>query len=75
MVMQHALKTIAFGFLGFAFAHWAGFIAAMILAGLAGTLCGRMALNRLTDARFQTHLNVALVFIALRLIWPGVRSQ
>jgi uncharacterized membrane protein YfcA len=74
MVMQHSLKSLAFGFLGFAFSDWAGFIAAMILAGLAGTLCGRLVLARLSDAGFHKLLNIALVLIALRLIWSGLRS-
>ena len=74
MVMQHSLKSLAFGFLGFAFSDWIGFCLAMIAAGLVGTLVGRMVLDRLTDARFQKILNVLLVLLALRLIWAGVRS-
>ena len=46
----------------------------LILAGLAGTLCGRLVLARLSDAGFQKLLNIALVLIALRLIWSGLRS-
>lgn len=74
LVMQHALKTLAFGFLGFAFAPWAGFCAAMILAGFAGTLAGRLVLERLTDRRFQQILNLFLALIALRLIWSGFNA-
>ncbi|MCB1407585.1 MAG: sulfite exporter TauE/SafE family protein [Rhodobacteraceae bacterium] len=74
MVLQHTLKSLAFGFLGFAFADWIGLCAAMILAGLAGTVCGRLVLNRLSDKRFQQILNVFLVLIALRLIWSGLRA-
>jgi len=37
MTIQHALKIIVFGFLGFAFAQWIGFIALLIAAGFAGT--------------------------------------
>jgi len=74
MVMQHSLKSLAFGFLGFAFSDWIGFCAAMILAGLAGTYAGRLVLDRLTDSRFQKILNVLLVLIALRLIWSGLRA-
>ncbi|WP_417601841.1 sulfite exporter TauE/SafE family protein [Pararhodobacter oceanensis] len=74
MVLQHALKSLAFGVLGFAFADWALFCAAMILAGFLGTLGGRLVLNRMSDARFQWALNALLVLIAARLIWSGVRA-
>ncbi|WP_323037753.1 sulfite exporter TauE/SafE family protein [Pararhodobacter sp.] len=74
MVMQHSLKSLAFGFLGFAFAHWVWFCTAMILAGLAGTFTGRLVLDRMTDARFQKFLNAILILIALRLIWSGFHA-
>jgi len=74
MVMQHLLKTLAFGLLGFAFADWAGFAVLMILAGLAGTFAGRLVLDQLNDARFQQILNLLLVLIALRLVWAGVSA-
>lgn len=74
MVMQHSLKSLAFGFLGFVFSDWIWFCAAMIFAGLVGTFTGRLVLDRLTDARFQKILNTILVVIALRLIWSGLRS-
>lgn len=73
MTLQHLLKTVAFGFLGFAFGPWLGLILALILAGLAGTLTGRLVLNGLTDARFRVALNVVLVLVALNLIVQGVR--
>ncbi|MGA9254757.1 MAG: sulfite exporter TauE/SafE family protein, partial [Roseobacter sp.] len=40
MTIQHALKIIVFGFLGFAFAQWIGFVALLIAAGFAGTVVG-----------------------------------
>lgn len=74
MTVQHLLKTLAFGFLGFSFGPWLGFTIAMIAAGLAGTLAGRLALNRLTDARFKTALDVLLLLIAARLFWAGLQA-
>ncbi|MDZ4135857.1 MAG: TSUP family transporter, partial [Paracoccaceae bacterium] len=72
MGVQHLLKTVAFGFLGFVFLPWLGFIAGMILAGFAGTLVGRAVLNRISDARFRMALDVVLVLISARLIWGGL---
>ena len=74
MTVQHLLKTLAFGFLGFAFGAWAGFAVAMILAGLLGTWAGGLVLNRLSDARFRRALEILLVLIALRLIWAGAMA-
>lgn len=72
MTIQHLLKTLVFGFLGFAFAPWAGFIAAMIAAGAVGTLLGRLVLDRMTDHRFRLALNIVLCLLALRLVWSGL---
>ena len=72
MTVQHGLKVVIFGFLGFAFGQWAGVIVAMILAGVAGTLAGGLVLNRITDRGFKVALDVILVVISLRLIWQGI---
>lgn len=74
MALQHGLKVVVFGLLGFAYGDWIWVIAAMIAVGLAGTYAGRLILNRLTDARFGIALNTLLVLISLRLIWQGVTS-
>mgnify|MGYP001796154935 CR=1 FL=1 len=72
MTMQHLLKTLAFGLFGFAFGPWLALIAAMIAAGLLGTMVGRGALRRWGDARFALGLNVILTALALRLIADGL---
>lgn len=74
MTVQHALKTVAFGFLGFAFGAWAGFSVAMIAAGLLGTWAGGFVLNRLSDARFKRALDILLLLIAARLVWGGIAA-
>ncbi len=71
MSVQHAIKTLAFGLLGFAFGPWLGFCVAMIAAGFAGTLAGGYALDRMNDARFKLALNAVLLLIAARLLWAG----
>ena len=74
MTVQHLLKVIVFGILGFAFGPWLGFMAVMIATGLLGTLAGRQVLKRMNDAVFGKVLNGILLVLAARLIWQGFTS-
>ena len=74
MTVQHLLKSVAFAFLGFAFAPWVPFIVAMIGAGLLGTFVGSAVLTRTTDARFHRTLDIVLMLISARLIWSGLST-
>ncbi len=71
MSIQHALKTIAFGFLGFAFSVWAGLVALLIAAGFLGTITGRHVLLRVDEKLFRFTLNLILAVLAARLIYAG----
>lgn len=71
MTVQHALKVVAFGMLGFAFGPWLGAVAAMAAAGFAGTLLGKLLLARSTDARFRLILTAILCVLGARLVWQG----
>jgi uncharacterized membrane protein YfcA len=72
MVVQHGLKAVIFGLLGFGFGEWAGFILAMIAAGALGTWAGRHVLTRINERRFRFALDALLILISLRLIWAGL---
>jgi uncharacterized membrane protein YfcA len=72
MTLQHLLKVIVFGLLGFAFGPWLGFMAVMIATGLLGTLVGRQVLRRMNDAIFGKVLNGILIVLGIRLIWQGM---
>ncbi|WP_440995541.1 sulfite exporter TauE/SafE family protein [Arhodomonas sp. SL1] len=74
MCLQHGIKIAAFGILGFAFAPWAWLLAAMIAAGLAGTVIGRHVLLRTPDRRFHRLLDILLTALALRLLWMGLSA-
>ncbi len=74
MTLQHGLKILVFGFLGFAYGPWIGFIIAMIAAGFLGTLVGRRVLIRLSDKAFKKALDIVLILISIRLIWQGTAT-
>lgn len=71
MTLQHGLKVVVFGFLGFGFGAWWGVIGLMLLSGAAGTWMGQHVLNRIDDRRFLLALNALLLLISARLIWQG----
>ncbi|OWU67407.1 hypothetical protein ATO2_15135 [Roseovarius sp. 22II1-1F6A] len=72
MTAQHGIKSVAFGIIGFAFGAWAPFIVAMIVLGFAGTVAGKLLLNRMPDARFRRALDLVLLLLSLRLLYGGV---
>ena len=74
MTLQHGIKVIAFGLLGFAFGDYAPLMLSMIASGLLGTFAGRYVLTRTPDERFQVILNGLLTLMAIRLLWQGVSA-
>ncbi|MEM6971570.1 MAG: TSUP family transporter [Pseudomonadota bacterium] len=74
MTVQHLLKCVAFGLVGFAFAQWLPLIAALIVAGFIGTLAGRAVLRRLDDDRFRRVLDIILIVLGLNLVTQGVAA-
>jgi len=72
MVLQHGLKIVVFGLLGFAYGPYLPFIGAMIAAGFVGTVIGRRVLHRMGDVNFTRALTIVLTLLALRLLWNGV---
>lgn len=75
LVLQHALKVIAFGLLGFAFNRYISLITLMLASGFLGTLIGRHLLLRIDEALFQKALNVMLSVLALRLVTVALWSS
>lgn len=74
MTLQHLLKSLTFGVLGFAFAPWLPFVVAMIASGFLGTVIGRQVLVRIGHRYFQTILSGILLLLAARLAWSGVEG-
>jgi len=71
MTIQHGIKLVAFGVLGFAFAQWAGLMVLMIVAGYLGAYAGSKILNRLPKALFKKLFSLVLGFLALRLFYQA----
>ncbi len=68
MVVQHSLKIITFGLLGFAFYPWVPLILVTLLAGFIGTWIGVRLLNGFSETTFQKTLKILLSAIALYLL-------
>ena len=74
MTLQHVMKVLVFGLLGFSYVDYVPLIVAMILSGFVGTVVGRRVLHGMGDVRFRRVLTVVLSLLALRLIWSGASA-
>lgn len=72
MVFQHGLKTLAFGFLGFAFAKWAPLIAAILVAGYLGAWAGTRLLKSMPEATFRAGFRLTLTAFGIYLLAGGL---
>ena len=72
---MHVCKIAAFGFLGFAFAPWIGFIALMVFFGFMGTLAGTRLLGRMQEKTFKKGFKLVMTLLALNLIWQVAEPQ
>lgn len=72
MSVQHGLKIIVFGLLGFEFGPYLDLFAGMLLAGVAGNWVGRRLLDRIPETLFRHALRVLVTALALRLIWQAI---
>ncbi len=67
-VIQHGLKVLVFGYLGFNFADWLPLLAAMIVSGLLGTWMGTRLLEKVPEDWFKVILKWLLTILALDLL-------
>ena len=74
MTIQHSLKVLAFGMLGFAFGPYLFLTAAMFLSGFIGTVAGRQILIRLGERYFKPVLSGILLLLAARLLWSAAEN-
>ncbi|SHJ78781.1 Sulfite exporter TauE/SafE [Aureimonas altamirensis DSM 21988] len=74
MVVQHGLKILAFGLLGFAYAQWAPMLAAMIASGVAGTWVGTKLLDDLPERLFRAAFKITMTLLSFQIIWSALRA-
>ncbi|MCH9053596.1 MAG: sulfite exporter TauE/SafE family protein [Proteobacteria bacterium] len=74
MSIQHGLKIIAFGYLGFSFGPYVPLLIGLFVFGFVGTFVGKLVLNRLPEKMFRTGLKVILTMLALRLLYGAANS-
>jgi len=73
MTIQHLIKVVIFGFVGFAYGEYFFLITGMIISGFIGTLVGKKVLIKFGKKYFQVVLNTILTLIALNLIWNAIK--
>jgi uncharacterized protein len=66
--IQHALKVVAFGFLGFSFKDWLPLMTAMVVSGFLGTWLGTRLLEKMPEAIFQKTIRIMLTLVAVDLL-------
>lgn len=74
MSVQHLLKVIVFGLVGFAFASWVPLIAAMIASGYLGTIYGSKLLDRMPEEAFRLWFRIGVTVLALDMLRRGVMA-
>lgn len=72
MTVQHLLKIVVFGVIGFAFADWLPMVLGMIATGFAGTWFGLHILKKISPSRFLLLFKLTVSALALKLIWQVV---
>ncbi len=69
MTLQHGLKMVAFGVLGFAFGPYIPLLVVLVACGYAGTWIGKHILLRLPEKAFRMGLKIILTLLSGRLIY------
>ena len=72
MTFQHAIKVVAFGFMGFVLLEWIPLVAAMIASGFIGTLAGGSVLRKIPESTFKIIFRTVLSVLAVRLLYKAV---
>ncbi|MDH3241079.1 MAG: sulfite exporter TauE/SafE family protein [Alphaproteobacteria bacterium] len=71
MSVQHGIKVLAFGILGFAFGPYVPLLAGLLAFGFLGTYVGGRVLLRLPERIFRLGLRLILTLLALRLFYDS----
>jgi uncharacterized membrane protein YfcA len=71
-LLGHLAKAVVFGAAGFAYGQWAGLLALLCAAGVAGTSVGSRILDRVDEQRFVILYKTVLTATASKLIFDAV---
>lgn len=74
MSMQHGLKMLVFGVVGFAFLPWLPLVIAMIVSGAIGTWIGLKLLNHFSANTFEWAFKGIMTVLALRTLYSGAQG-
>jgi len=74
MTVQHLLKLLVFGALGFAFRDYVPLMISMLICGFVGTYLGRQILFKINPLTFTRILNGVLLIIAARLMMKALQQ-
>lgn len=72
MVVQHGLKTLVFGAIGFAYMEYALLIGLMLTAGFLGTYVGKHLLMKLPEQAFQVIYKTIITLLAVHLLYASL---
>ena len=68
MTVQHLLKVIAFGLLGFAFWHWLPLVFLIVASGFMGTKFGTALLGKISEDKLKFGFKVVITAVAFDLL-------
>lgn len=74
MSIQHGIKVLAFGVLGFAFGPYLPLLIGLLVFGFLGTAVGGMLLAKLPEHIFRSGLRAVLTILAFRLFYDSVMA-
>ena len=74
MSLQHGIKVLAFGLLGFAFGPYLPLLAGLLSFGFLGTWVGGRVLAKLPEDVFRMGLRAILTVLAFRLFYDSVMA-
>ena len=72
MTVQHGLKVLAFGLVGFSFSEWLPLVLAIIVSGYLGTLAGTAIMIRMPEKILKQAFRIVVSVIAFDLLRRGL---
>ena len=73
MSIQHGLKILVFGILGFNFGPYIILIISIVLFGILGTWFGKYLLNLMPERLFIIGFNSIITVLAIKLIYSPIK--